>query len=96
MKTYSDTIGNRTRVLPACSAVPQPTALQKSNNYYVFLVCICSRRYPACSALAPFCHLCPDALCNIFPLYLIKDKIFKKKTAYRFCLMGEKKEQENK
>ena len=26
MKTSSDTIGNRTRNLPACSAVPQPTA----------------------------------------------------------------------
>jgi len=26
MKNYNDTIGNRTRDLPACSAVPQPTA----------------------------------------------------------------------
>ena len=26
MKNYSDTIGNRTRDLPACSAVPHPTA----------------------------------------------------------------------
>jgi len=26
MKNSSDTIGNRTRVLPACSALPQPTA----------------------------------------------------------------------
>jgi hypothetical protein len=26
MKNSSDTIGNRTRYLPACSAVPQPTA----------------------------------------------------------------------
>jgi len=26
MKNYSDTIGNRTRDLPACSAVPQPKA----------------------------------------------------------------------
>ena len=26
MKNSSDTIGNRTRDLPACSAVPQPTA----------------------------------------------------------------------
>ena len=25
MKNFYDTIGNRTRVLPACSAVPQPT-----------------------------------------------------------------------
>jgi len=26
MKISNDTIGNRTRYLPACSAVPQPTA----------------------------------------------------------------------
>jgi hypothetical protein len=26
MKNYSDTIGNQARNLPACSAVPQPTA----------------------------------------------------------------------
>ena len=26
MKNYNNTIGNRTRDLPACSAVPQPTA----------------------------------------------------------------------
>jgi len=30
MKNSSDTIGNRTRDLPACSAVPQPTALQRA------------------------------------------------------------------
>ena len=26
MKNFNDTIGNRTRDLPACSTVPQPTA----------------------------------------------------------------------
>ena len=26
MRNYNDTIGNRTRYLPTCSAVPQPTA----------------------------------------------------------------------
>ena len=30
MKYYSDTIGNRTRDLPTCSAVPQPTAPQRA------------------------------------------------------------------
>ena len=30
MKKSSDTIGNRTRDLPACSAVPQPTALPRA------------------------------------------------------------------
>jgi len=26
MKNFNDTIGNRTRDLPTCNAVPQPTA----------------------------------------------------------------------
>jgi len=30
MKNSIDTIGNRTRDLPACSAVPQPTALPRA------------------------------------------------------------------
>ena len=32
LKNSSDTIGYRTRDLPACSAVPQPTALQRAPN----------------------------------------------------------------
>ena len=35
MKNSSDTIGNRTRDLPACSVVPQPTAPPSSHNLYV-------------------------------------------------------------
>jgi len=31
LKNSSDTIGNRTRDLPACSAVPQPTAPPRSH-----------------------------------------------------------------
>jgi len=30
MKKFNDNIGNRTRDLPACSAVPQPTALPRA------------------------------------------------------------------
>ena len=30
MKNYNDTIGNRTRDLPTCSTVPQPTALPRA------------------------------------------------------------------
>jgi len=30
MKNSNDTIGNRTRDLPICSAVPQPTALPRA------------------------------------------------------------------
>jgi len=32
MKNSSDTIGNRTRDLPTCSAVPQPTALPRASG----------------------------------------------------------------
>ena len=35
-------------------------------------------RYPACNAHAPYCHLCPVRLHNIFPHYLIKGMIFDK------------------
>ena len=33
MKNSNDTIGNRTRDLPACSAVPQPTAPPRAPVY---------------------------------------------------------------
>jgi len=33
MKNSNDTIGNRTRDLPACSAVPQPTAPPRASIY---------------------------------------------------------------
>ena len=32
MKNFNDTIGNRTGDLPACSVVPQPTALPGATN----------------------------------------------------------------
>ena len=36
MKNSNDTMGNRTRDLPACSAVPQPTAPPREENCYTF------------------------------------------------------------
>jgi hypothetical protein len=33
MKNSNDTIGIRTRALPACSAVPQPTVTQRINSF---------------------------------------------------------------
>jgi hypothetical protein len=32
LRKFNDLIGNRTRDLPACSTVPQPTALQRAPN----------------------------------------------------------------
>ena len=34
MKNFSDTIGNRTRGLPACSVVPQPTAPPRDQSTF--------------------------------------------------------------
>ena len=47
--------------------------------YYIFWVFVCSLRYPARNAHAPYCHLWPIRLCNIFPYYLINCTIFEKK-----------------
>jgi hypothetical protein len=48
----------------------------KSNNHYIFWVCVYSLRYPACNAHAPCCNQWPARLYNIFfPRYLIKGTI---------------------
>ena len=38
MKNSNDTIGNRTRDLPACSAVPQPTALSRAPSVLIAFI----------------------------------------------------------
>jgi hypothetical protein len=48
------------------------------NVYYIFWVCVCSIRYPACNAHAPYCRLLPVRLYNIPPNYLLHGKIFGK------------------
>ena len=53
-------------------------------------VCICSLRYPACSAHGPYCHLWPAPLYSIFPHYLINNKFFggeKKVTEHNMCVL---------
>jgi len=42
-------------------------------------VCICRLRYPTCNAHAPYCHLWPAPLYNIFPRYLVNGMIFGEK-----------------
>jgi hypothetical protein len=39
MKNFNDTIGNRTRELPACSAVPEPTAPPRAPPVLVYNKC---------------------------------------------------------
>jgi len=33
----------------------QPLWQWKTNNYYIFWVCVCSLRYTVCNAHAPYC-----------------------------------------
>jgi hypothetical protein len=55
----------------------QPLLQWKSNKYYIFWVCVCSLRDPACYAHAPYCHLRPVRLYSIFPHYLINGTVSK-------------------
>ena len=57
-------------------ALVQPSLRWKSNEYYLFWVCVCSRSYPACNEHAPYCHPRPIRLYQIFPHYLINGMIF--------------------
>ena len=54
----------------------QPLLQWKSKKYYIFWMCVCSLSYPARNAHAPYSHLCPARLYNIFPHYLIQGTIF--------------------
>ena len=57
----------------------QPLLLWKSNDQYTTWACVCSLGYPAHNAHAPYCHLWPAPLYNIFPHYLTNGTIFEKK-----------------
>ena len=51
-------------------------AVEKLWVLYNLSARICSLRYPACNAHAPYCHLWPAPLYNISPHYLINGMIF--------------------
>jgi hypothetical protein len=50
----------------------QPLLQWKRNKYYTLWMCVCKLSYPARHARVPYCHLWPDRLRNIFPVYLKK------------------------
>jgi len=50
-------------------------------------VCICSLRYPAYNAHAPYYRLWSATFFSIFPLYLIKDTIKKKVIEHKICVL---------
>ena len=65
-----------------------PLLQWKSNNYYIFWVCICSLKYPAYSEHAPYCHLWPVQLYHIFPRFQINGTIFEKyMIEHKMCLL---------
>ena len=67
----------------------QPLLQWKSNENYTIWVRVCSLRYPACNAHVPQCHLWPASLDNIFPHYLIKSRLKKKKpfSEHKRCVL---------
>jgi len=63
MKNFNGTIGNRNRDLPACSVVPQPTALPRARSF-IEVVTV----YNLCFRFATLPNQLPTFL---FPLALI-------------------------
>ena len=68
-------------------AFVQPLLQWKSNKYYTTWACICSPRYLAGKAHAPYCHLLPAPLYIIFPHYLINSLILEKKLLNIKCVL---------
>ena len=50
-------------------------------------MCVCGLSYPVRNAHAPYCHLWPAWLYNIFPHYLINGMIKKKVTENKMCVL---------
>ena len=46
-----------------------------------------SRRYTACNTHAPYCHMWPAPLYNIFPHFVIKSRFSKNVTKYYICVL---------
>jgi len=53
-------------------------AVEKQKILHILSVCVCSHRYPACNAHAPYFRLWSVPLCKIFPHYLLNGIILEK------------------
>jgi hypothetical protein len=58
LKKSNDTIGNRTRDLPACSAVPQPTAPLRAPMYIGMYVCMYACMHACVCVCMYVCSVC--------------------------------------
>ena len=64
------------------------TIVVMEKQYVTYSECVCSHRYSACNALAPYCHLWPVLLYNNLPHYLVKGTIFGKKVVKpKMCIL---------
>jgi hypothetical protein len=67
-------------------AFVQPSLQWNNCNYYILWLCVCSLRYPAWNAHAPYCHLWPVRLYPICPHYPTNGMIFGKKFLSLKCV----------
>jgi hypothetical protein len=58
----------------------------ENNKYRTFWVCVCSLRYPACNAHAPYFRLWFVRVYHIFPHYFIKGTIFQRELLNIKCV----------
>jgi hypothetical protein len=54
----------------------------------IVCVCVCNLRYQTCNVHAPYCHLWPVRLYNIFPHYLINGTIFQRTLVNMWTVFG--------
>ena len=81
-RKYNVTLG---RVRAAIVVVEKQWVLHSLSVY------ICRLWYPTRNAHAPYCHLWPTSLYNIFPHFLIKGTIFEKKkkfAVHKICVLN--------
>jgi hypothetical protein len=60
--------------------------VEKQWVLHILRACVCRLRYPACNAHAPYCHLWPAPLYNIFfKLSYIRQDFRKKNIEHKMC-----------